>query len=128
MPSVVFRDIDLNFAAHPNTNKLLVSEGEVAVKRALGYLLRTNKGDRLFHPEIGSNINRLLFENVTASTAMDVKSVIEEAIRNYEPRVLLDEIFVDPQLDRNGYSVTIRFTILNQNIPQSLSLFLERLR
>ena len=91
-------------------------------------MLRTNKGDRLFHPEIGSNINRLLFENVTASTAMDVQSVIEEAIRNYEPRVSLDEIFVDPQLDRNGYGVTIRFTVLNQNVPQSLSLFLERLR
>ena len=128
MPSVIFRDIDLNFASHPNTNKLLVSEGEAAVKRALGYLLRTNKGDRLFHPEIGSNINRLLFENVTASTAMDVKSIIEEAIRNYEPRVSLNELFVDPQLDRNGYSITIRFTVLNQNVPQSLSLFLERLR
>jgi len=128
MPSVVFRDIDLNFASHPNTNKLVVSEGDVAVKRALGYLLQTNRGDRLFHPEIGSNINRLLFENVTRSTAMDLESAIQEAIRNFEPRVSLEEVFIDPQLDRNGYNVTIKFIIINQNIPYTIRLFLERLR
>ena len=128
MPSVVFRDIDLRFKTHPNTNKLVVSEGDEAVKRALHYLLLTMKGERLFQPDFGSNLRRLLFENISISTSMDIKSVVTEAIRNYEARVDLIKILVTPDKDRNGYTIQLTYNILNQTIPQTVTLFLERLR
>ncbi len=128
MPSVVFRDIDLSFRVHPNTNKLVVSEGDVAVKRALQYLLFTIKGERLFQPELGSNIRRLLFENISPATAMDIESAVSEAIANYEPRVEMIKILVSPDTAQNGYTIQLTYRILNQSIPQTVTLFLERLR
>lgn len=128
MPSVVFRDIDLSFTVHPNTNKLVVSEGDVAVKRALQYLLLTIKGERLFQPELGSNIRRLLFENISPATAMDIESAVSEAITNYEPRVEMIKILVSPDIAQNGYTIQLTYRILNQSIPQTVTLFLERLR
>ena len=128
MPSVVFRDIDLNFRAHPITKQLIVSEGEVAVKKAVGYLLQTAYGDRVFQPELGSNMRALLFENVSRSLILDLESAIREVINNYEPRAEITKIIIDPQVDRNGYAVSVEFRVVNQTIPATVNLFLERLR
>ena len=128
IPNFIFKDIDLDFSAHPNTKKLVVSKGDLAVRRALKYLVLTNFGDRPFHPEIGCNVRALLFNNVTQSTAMDLHTVISEAIENYEPRVELSELIVDPEEDQNGYNISLKFFIVNQSVEQTVEFFLERLR
>ena len=52
-------------------------------------LLLTNHYDRPFHPEIGSNIPALLFENHGPVTANQLQRAIEEVIQNFEPRARL---------------------------------------
>ena len=128
MAAFVFKDIDLNFGIHPNTNKLVTSVDELAVRRALGYLISTGFGDRLFHPEIGCGLKQLLFENIMRSTALSIKSAIIEAVNNYEPRVSINELIVAANPDQNGYNVVMKFTIVNQSILQTIEFFLERLR
>ena len=85
--------------------------------------------EKPFHPEIGSGVRDLLFENMTPFTAKVLSKQIEEIITNYEPRALLANIEVIPRFDNNQYEVIVTFYI--QNAPAELvdlSFSLERLR
>ena len=96
-------------------------------------LILTNFYDRPFRPGIGSNAQKILFDNINPFTATFLRDAIEEVIINFEPRVKLREdenngIVVNINPDNNGYDVTISFSIINTAAPVTFSLFLERLR
>ena len=50
------------------------------------------------------------------------------AIKNYEPRCRLVDVSNRPNLDKNGYSVSISFYVVNTPNPVVVETFLERLR
>ena len=84
--------------------------------------------EKPFHPEIGSGIRDLLFENMTPFTANVLSQKIQDVIVNFEPRALLG-VEVLPRFDNNQYEVTVEFYL--QNAPAELvdlSFTLERLR
>jgi hypothetical protein len=128
-----YSDLDLDFIAHPTTKDVVKKKGIEAIKRSVRNLVLTNFYDRPFRSYIGSNAQKILFDNINPFTATFLKDAIVEVISNFEPRVKLREdsndgvlVKVDP--DNNGYTVTITFTILNSGSPAVINLFLERLR
>lgn len=121
-------DIDLDFTAHPITKDVNRKKGVEAIKRSVRNLILTNKYERPFNPEIGSGLTALLFELVTPTTANVIELAIRELLQNYEPRVILNNIRIQGDIDRNGYFVTLEFTPINTLQPIVLELFLERLR
>ena len=60
----VFKDLDLNFTAHPILKDINKHVNEYAVINSVKNLVLTNFYERPFRPELGSNIRRMLFENV----------------------------------------------------------------
>ena len=58
--SKIYSDLDLTFNRLPVTNDVALSYDEKSVIRSVRNLLLTNFYDRLFQPEIGSNLNKLL--------------------------------------------------------------------
>ena len=54
--------------------------------------------------------------------------MVEQQILNFEPRVDILAIEVNPDYDNNSYDFSIRFLIKGINEPQDLSLSLTRLR
>lgn len=128
-----YSDLDLDFIANPSTGDVVKKTGVDAIKRSLRSLIFTNFYDRPFRPYIGSNVQKLLFENINILTAGFLHDAVVEVIRNYEPRVQLledatDGVQVKVDNDRNGYTVTISFTVVNSGLPVTISIFLERLR
>lgn len=123
-----YSDLDLDFLAHPTTGDVVKKTGEDAIKRAVRNLVLTNFYERPFRSYIGSNAQKLLFENTTPITATLLRNAIFEVINNYEPRVKVIDIIVNVRDDNNGYNATISYIILNRNIPVTISLFLERIR
>lgn len=128
-----YSDLDLDFIAHPTTKDVVKKKGFDAIKRSVRNLVLTNFYDRPFRPGIGSNAQKILFDNINPFTATFLRDAIEEVIVNFEPRVKLREdenngIVVNVNPDNNGYDVTISFTIINTGAPVTFSLFLERLR
>lgn len=121
-------DLDLDFQKHPVTNDIVKKMDVEAIKRSVRNLILTKKYERPFHPEIGNNITDLLFELVTPTTGTVLRSKIIEIIENYEPRVILNAVQVEGDIDRNGYFVAIFFTPINSVEPIQVQLFLERLR
>jgi phage baseplate assembly protein W len=130
-----YSDLDLDFIAHPTTGDVVKKTGVDAIKRSVRNLILTNFYDRPFRSYIGSNAQKILFDNINIFTATFLKDAIAEVITNFEPRVRLPdtemndsgiEVSVDPDL--NGYNVRITFIIVNRGEPATINLFLERLR
>jgi phage baseplate assembly protein W len=124
----IYKDLDLNFLAHPTTKDVTKKTGDEAIKRSIRNLILTNHYDRPFRHYIGSNVQKLLFENLNSLTANFLKNSIEETIKNYEPRVQLQQVTVDPDYDNNGYKVVMQYIILNTTLPVTTTVFLERIR
>jgi hypothetical protein len=118
----------LDFVANPNTGNLNIKKDDVAIIRSLQYLLSTNRYERPFNPEFGSDIRRTLFEPIHQTFALDLTQIITDAINTYEPRVDLKEVVVDVQPDQNAYNVFLRFFIVTSPVERTLEFLLERLR
>jgi len=119
--SRVYKDLNLNFTTNPVTSDVTTVTDVNAVKRSVRNLLLTNHYDRPFHPEIGSNVQALLFENFGPITANQLTRTIEEMIANFEPRARVESVECFPLQDRNTYDVRIYFYV--ENMPAELIEF-----
>jgi len=129
LKEVVFSDVNVSFTPHPVTGKLPVLKNADAVKRAVRNLILTNFGERPYEPLYGGNVRALLFEN-TDDPLLDslIRSRIEAAIENFEPRAKVDRVIVDVKPDSNMLVIQIRFTVLNERFPVDLEVAIERVR
>ena len=123
-----FRDLDLNFTIHPIRKDINTHKNEYAIINSVKNLVLTNHYERPFQPEIGSNIRRLLFENVDAITAAQIEREITETVENFEPRVQVSKVTAAADSDNNGYKVTLEFFVINNANPITINFFLERIR
>lgn len=109
-------------------NDIALSYDSQAIIRSMRNILLTKKYEKLWNPEFGSNVDGLLFENISNMTATALEKEIAVAIRNNEPRVNLKNVIVTPYTDKNAYNVTLTFYIANATQPTSITVFLERNR
>jgi phage baseplate assembly protein W len=124
----LYSDIDPAFTRTPGKNDIALSFDELAVIRALRYLLLTNNYERPFQPNLGSGIRKMLFEPINPLTATQLKTEIRTTINNHEPRVNLQDVIVQEMVDNNAYNVILEFYVGNNSTPTELTLILERTR
>jgi len=96
-----YKDLDLNFTAHPVKKDVSRHFNEKAVINSVKNLVSTN-----FYEE-----RRL-----------------RDVINNYEPRVSVESVVAIPAPDENGYKVIMTFFIVNLPNPITINFFLERIR
>jgi len=124
-----FLDLSASWQNNPLSNDLITLKNENAIARSVRNLILTTQGERPFQPVLGSNVNNLLFENMDKLTAAALKDEIRNTIENYEPRVEIEEIIVDPNFENNEFNVTIQYYIVGIDVPeQELSFVLESTR
>ena len=121
-------DLDLDFTAHPVTKDIVRKTNVEAVKRAVRNLIRTNKYEKPFHPEIDGGVTRHLFGLSTPYMKHDIELAVRNCLKNFESRVIVDDVRVSGDLDKNGFNVSIFFTVINSPEPVEVRLFLERIR
>ena len=126
--SRIYKDLNLDFQQNTATKDIQKMLDVESVKRSVRNLINLNHYEKPFHPEVGSNLRALLFENITPQISHFIGKQIELLIRNYEPRCRLVQVANMPNLDRNGYSVSISFYVVNHPEPVQVETFLERLR
>ena len=122
-------DLDL-FFGKKNSNRDISDVTDVqAVKRSIRNLVLLNSFEKPFHPEIASGVRDMLFELMTPVTAALLARQVQDVIENFEPRARLTGVRAIPDYDRNSYSVTIEFYVVNTPTELvDLTIFLERLR
>ena len=124
----IYTDLDLTFNKIPGSNDVAVSYDEQAVIRSVRHLLLTNFYERPFQPNLGSNLNTILFEPFNNLTAGLLQNEILNVITNYEPRVKIDQINVTADEDNNQFNASLQFYIGNNSAPTTVSLLLQRSR
>ena len=117
----VYKDLNLNFSTNPVTQDVTIVTDVNAVKRSVRNLLLTNHYDRPFHPEIGSNVQALLFENFGPITGNQLARQIEELIANFEPRARVESVECFPLPNTNTYDVRVYFYV--ENLPAEIQEF-----
>ena len=125
---VTSSDFLTNFNRHPETDQLVRLTNSEAIKRSIRSLILTERGERFFQPNVGSNISRILFEPMTPQTGILLEQYIVETISTYEPRAKDLQIYVQPDEFNNAYNVSIVFTIINNSNNIVLNLSLNRVR
>jgi hypothetical protein len=73
----------------------MVSE-EKDIEESLRILLSTKPGERVLNLAYGCDMRRFLFEPIDTTTITLMKSTIEQAINNYEPRIELNDVNIEP--------------------------------
>jgi phage baseplate assembly protein W len=118
-----FKDVSLRLQSHPLTRDILTLTNERAIARSVRNLILTQKGERFFNSQLGSEVSALLFENLDRSTSIFIKNEIEYVINNYEPRVSLISLSVDPNYDENQFDIVIKYKIIGIDVPTQQLLF-----
>ena len=126
--SRIYKDLDLNFVPHPVKKDVNKKVGVNAIMQSLTSLILLNHYEKPFHPEIGSNVRKMLFEPIDPVVAKILAKEITDVITNFEPRVDLQNVYVVENTDSNGFDVTIEFFMSNVAEPITVTFFLERLR
>ena len=124
-----FKDLSASFQSSPLSNDLIALKNESAIARSVRNLVLTIQGERPFQPVLGTGVSRLLFDNMDKLTASAIRSELRTTIENYEPRVEINEILVEPDFERNAFHVTLQYFIIGMDVPeQELTFALEPTR
>lgn len=128
----IFKDLNLNFIAHPLRKDISVLKDIEAIKRSVRNLIYLNvegKFEKPFHPEIGTGIRDSLFEMNDPLARSILIDKIRYTIDNFEPRVDLVNVEIDTDYSENELRINLEFYI--NNVPTDLIEFetiLKRVR
>ena len=113
-----FKDISASFQTNPLSNDFISLKNESAIARSVRNLVLTGQGERPFQPTLGTGVNNLLFDNMDKLTASSIRSELRTTLENYEPRVEINEILVEPDFERNAFHVTLQYFIIGMDVPE----------
>ena len=125
---ILYSDFTTNFEKNPLSKDLSRVTNDDAVKQSIKNLVMTNRGERLFQPELGGDVRALLFSNITPQTLLNAQTIIENLINDHEPRANLIGVVVSVGDDNNSLAITIVFNVINIQEPIQLDLVLARVR
>ena len=123
-----YSDFRKDMLANPVTTDLARIVNEEAVKESIKNLVLTNRGERLFQPNVGCDVTKQLFENVTPDTIRTIKKLIRNTLESYEPRAEILSVDVGGRLDANELKVSITFVLVNTEKPTTVDVLLKRIR
>ena len=121
-----FRDISLSFNRHPVTNDVTVLKNEDAIKKSVVNLVRTRLDERFFNELLGTSVYNTLFELNDVYQGDDVREEIVTLLENFEPRIDLTNVYVQPGLDSNDFLIQIEYDITGLPLPtQNIEFILQ---
>tara|TARA_A200000159_G_scaffold44128_1_gene40473 strand:- start:2335 stop:2772 length:438 start_codon:yes stop_codon:yes gene_type:complete len=88
-------------------------------------LLLTRKGERPFQPEFGSDVYSLLFENIDLDLNERISDTLSEDIKFWLPYIVIDNIDVKTEPDRNFVQIQLRFRVTEQGANQQITVFYD---
>lgn len=86
-------NIDFPFKDSPEGYYLNLNATDTdAIRADLLHLLLTNKGERLYLPDFGSDLKKYIFEPNDSITHEQIKDNLNETIKRYIPNLLINDI------------------------------------
>lgn len=126
---ILFSDFDKDLSLHPVNSDIIRKTNEEAIKDSIRNLILTNRGERLFQPQIGCDITQSLFENINSVTVDRIKEATIQTIQTFEPRCNLIGVDVFANYDSDQIRVVIVFNVINSlEDSTTLEIILDRVR
>lgn len=121
----LYSDIDMEMDTDSSGDFVVDTELE-AVKNSIQNIIATIQGTRRMLPEFALNIWYLLFEPIDETTAYSIGDLILSAIEDWDDRVIIEDLLVQPKYDQNQYNITLTFRIRNLTFePQTVQYILK---
>lgn len=124
MAITFFKDLSLDFTAHPVTGDVRPVTNETAIRRSIKNIILTPKGGKLFRPEYGSNVGNYLFKQQDALTRYDLEQSLYQSIKRFESRV--DVTRIDATYTDHGIDILVEYRIKNIGTTDSFVTTVKR--
>src|SRR5262245_62339278 len=94
-PQKSFLGVGVGFPVRLTSEQTLESAiYEEDIRQAIRIILGTNPGERLMRPDFGAGLNQFVFEPLKNTTMEKAKTLVEEALLDWETRIDIDEMKV----------------------------------
>jgi phage baseplate assembly protein W len=88
-------------------------------------LLLTRKGERPFQPQFGSDVYSLMFEQMDIDLPNKLSTQLGADIEFWLPYIVIDDIVVEPDFDRNFVSISLSFRVTEDGANQQIIMFID---
>lgn len=107
--------ININFPFRNSEKGFLLDLTETdadAIKSDLMHLVLTNKGERYYNPEFGTNLRKYIFEQNDRITHSEITEELNETIKKFIPNLLINNVLIEgsPEMEYLA-TVKISYTI-----------------
>ena len=88
---------------------LQLSKAILNIEESIHLILSTRLGERLYRFDFGSRLSELVFSPINTDTLLQIKLCVEEALKRWEPRIVLKDIITEPDLEIGLVNIYIRY-------------------
>ena len=100
----------------PQINSAAMTSGQENIQESLQILLNTGIGQRIMEFSYGTQLNSLVFNNLTALLENQIIDTIQQAVLMYEPRIRLESVTLGSLDTQTGLiKINIEYTTISTN-------------
>lgn len=93
-----------------------------AIKNNLINFFLTNPGERPLNPLFGGGLRAFIFEQITEENLNFLREDLNEKLTVFFPNITVNDLIVTGQSDTNQITVTLKYSILNTSITDTLEI------
>lgn len=103
--------------------QMMWSQGPQNIRESIQIILQTALGERIMQPDFGAGIGEFLFEPNTTANRRLLRSQVENALQQWEPRIRLGEVRVDPVAAApQQVLITLAYALVSTGNTEQLAL------
>ena len=122
----IYSDIDLSFTRERSGDIKKLKDVD-AVSNAIKNIFTTRQFSRRMLQEFSLNPYNYLFEQIDEITARELGNLMIEAVNMWDDRVVIYDLLVKPEADKNQYNIHVKFTIKNIKESGEVDFIISRI-
>lgn len=101
--------------------RLAMAVYEDDIRQAIRIIMGTNPGERIMRPDFGVGLNKFVFEPINVTTLALIKTRVQTALVDWEPRITVENVTVTVDRDeRNKLLIDVTYRVRATNVVQNL--------
>jgi len=125
--SEAFLGVGVAFPVSAAQGEIATAAYEEDVRQAILIILQTNRDERVMRPDFGAGLRDFVFEPVNTTTMARVKTRVQEALIDWEPRIDVKSVEVSTSDPLNKLLIDIAYSVRATNTASNVvyPFFLE---
>ena len=100
---------------------VIMHSGVQEIEDSLSVLFSTQLGNRLFRPDFGCSVEEFQFKAIDGATETRLRRMIENAVIDYEPRIILRSLDLDlSELQEGKLRIDLRYSIKASYVKENI--------